>query len=302
MPPSTAQTKREGLMAALAAYIVWGFFPLMFLQLEGVDPVLIVAHRIVWSLVVVTGILLLRRWFGEVSLALRDPDTLRRLGASTIFVAINWLTYVWAVENGRVLETSFGYFLNPLVNVLLGMVLLGERQNGWQWVAIGIAAVAMVLQTIGLNGFPWLAVVIAVTFAFYGYFRKTVKVGSAPGLFIETLLLMPISVGYILYTIVAHGPGPHATAWGWFWLIFTGPATSLTLLLFAYGVQRLRLTTIGIIQYIAPSIQFILAVTIFGEELNTMRLLSFALIWLSLVVFTADSIRRARAPVVAAQT
>ena len=302
MPPTTAQTQREGLIAGLAAYIIWGFFPLMFLQLEGVDPVLIVAHRIVWSLLVVTAILLLRNRLGEVSQALRDPQVLWRLGASTIFVAINWLTYVWAVENDRVLETSFGYFLNPLVNVLLGMLLLGERQNTWQWVAIGIASVAMVLQTIGLNGFPWLAVVIAVTFAFYGYFRKTVKVASAPGLFIETLLLMPLSVGYIIYTIVANGPGPHGTAWGWFWLIFTGPATSLTLLLFAYGVQRLRLTTIGIIQYIAPSIQFVLAVTVFKEELNTMRLLSFALIWLSLVIFTLDSIRRARATVVAAQT
>jgi chloramphenicol-sensitive protein RarD len=302
MPPNTAQAQRDGLTAALAAYIVWGFFPLMFLQLEGVDPVLIVAHRIVWSLLVVGAILLLRDRLGEVSQALRDPQVLWRLGASTIFVAINWLTYVWAVENDRVLETSFGYFLNPLVNVLLGMVLLGERQNRWQWVAIAIAAVAMVLQTIGLNGFPWLAVVIAVTFAFYGYFRKTVRVGAAPGLFVETLLLMPLSVGYIIYTIVAHGLGPHGTAHGWFWLIFLGPATSFTLLLFAYGVQRLRLTTIGIIQYIAPSIQFVLAVTVFEEELNTMRLVSFALIWVSLVIFTMDSIRRARATVAAPQT
>ena len=302
MPPITAQAQRDGLTAAVAAYVIWGFFPLMFLQLSGVDPVLIVAHRIVWSLVVVGSILVLRNRLGEVSQALRDPQVLWRLGASTIFVGINWLTYVWAVENNRVLETSFGYFLNPLVNVLLGIVLLGERQNRWQWVAILIAAVAMVLQTIGLNGFPWLAVVIAVTFALYGYMRKTVKVSSAPGLFIETLLLMPLSVAYIIYTVVAHGAGPHASAHGWFWLIFTGPATSLTLLLFAFGVQRLRLTTIGIIQYIAPSIQRVLAVTVLSEELNSMRLLSFALIWLSLAVFTVDSVRRHRASLAAPQT
>jgi len=302
MPPITAESQREGLIAALVAYTVWGFFPLMFLQLEGVDPVLIVAHRIVWSLIVVGAILLVRNRLAEVSQALRDPQVLWRLGASTTFVAVNWLTYVWAVVNDRVLETSFGYFLNPLVNVLLGMVLLGERQNRWQWVAIAIAAVAMVLQTIGLNGFPWLAVVIAVTFALYGYMRKSVNVSSAPGLFVETLLLMPLSVGYIIYTIVVDGIGPHGTAHGWFWLIFTGPATSLTLLLFAFGVQRLRLTTIGIIQYIAPSIQFMLAVTLLGETLNEMRLLSFALIWVSLVIFTVDSIRRARASVVAPQT
>lgn len=297
MPPTTAETQRAGVTAAVAAYTIWGFFPLMFAQLPGVDPVLIVAHRIVWSLVVVGTILVLRSRLGEVWQALRDPKTRFRLFISALLVGANWLIYVWAIEHDRLLETSFGYFLNPLVNVLLGMVLLGERHNRWQWLAIGIAAIAMVLQTVGLSGIPWVAISLAITFALYGYMRKTVSAGSATGLFVETLLLVPLSFGYIAWSIATVGPGPHGSASGMFWLIFTGPATSLTLLLFAYGVQRLRLTTIGIIQYIAPSIQFVLAVTVFAEQLNTMRLLSFALIWLSLVIFTADSIRRARAPV-----
>jgi chloramphenicol-sensitive protein RarD len=301
MPPISPEAQRAGLFAALSAYIVWGFFPLLFLMLAGVDPGLVVAHRIVWSLLIVGAILMIGARLTEVRAALADRETRGRLLISAILVAVNWLTYVWAVEHNRVLETSFGYFLNPLVNVLLGMVLLGERQNRWQGVAIAIAAVAMVLQAIGLSGIPWVAVVLAVTFAFYGYFRKTVRAGSATSLFVETLLLAPLALGYIGYVTITSGLGSQGNPWTLFWLVMTGPATTIALLLFAYGVQRLRLTTIGIIQYIAPSIQFVLAVTVFAEPLNSTRLLSFALIWLSLVIFTVDSIVRARAPAPAVQ-
>ena len=301
MTAISLENQRSGVIAAVSAYVVWGFFPLMFAQLEGVDPILIVAHRITWSLVVVGILLALGSRLAEVRQALTDRTTLVRLFISALLVGINWMVYVWAVEHGRILDASFGYFLNPLVNVLLGMLLLGERQNRWQTVAIGIAAVAMVLQTVGLNGVPWVAITLAVSFALYGYMRKTVSAGSTTGLFVETLLLVPFAVGYIIYTIIVSGPGPHASPSNLFWFVFTGPATSLTLLLFAYGVQRLRLTTIGIIQYIAPSIQFVLAITVFSEELNPMRLLSFALIWVSLVIFTIDSIRRHRATVAATQ-
>lgn len=297
MPPITPETQRAGLVAAIAAYSVWGFFPLLFRQLDGVDSMLIVAHRIVWSLSIVGVILLVGSRVREVKAALADRGTRYRLLASALLVAVNWLVYVWAVEHNRVLETSFGYFLNPLVNIVIGMILLGERQNPTQWVAIGIAVVAMALQTVGLNGLPWIALTLAVSFGFYGYVRKTVRAGSSASLFVETLLLAPLALGYIAYVTLTAGPGPQADPWKFFWLVMTGPATTFALLLFAYGVQRLRLTTIGIIQYIAPSVQFILAVTLFGETLNLTRLLSFALIWLSLVIFTADSIRRARSPV-----
>lgn len=301
MPPISPENQRAGVISAVSAYVIWGFFPLLFLMLQGVDTVLVVAHRIVWSMVVVGAILLIGGRLAEVRAVLRDPVTLRRVLISALLVGGNWLTYVWAVENGKVLEASFGYFLNPLVNVLLGMILLGERHNRWQWLAITIAAVAMIVQAVGLSGIPWVALTLAVSFAFYAYFRKTVKAGSATGLFVETLLLLPIALGYIAFVTLTSGPGPQAVSWSMFWLVVMGPATSLTLLLFAYGVQRLRLTTIGIIQYISPSIQFALAVTVFGEHLNSLRLLSFALIWVSLAIFTMDSIRRHRAPVPAPQ-
>ncbi len=290
---------RSGVIAALVAYSVWGFFPLLFHLLDGVDPVLIVSHRIVWSLLLVGAILWIGGRMAEVGTALRDRGSLLRLLASAAILSVNWLVYVWAVMNGHVLEASFGYFLNPLVNVVLGMVLLGERQNSWQWVAIAIAAIAMAIQAAGVGGIPVVAITLAVTFAVYGYIRKTVKVGSAAGLFVECTVLIPVALGYIAFSVLTHGPGPHADPALFGYLLLTGPATTLSLLLFAFAVQRLRLTTIGMFQYIAPSIQFILAITFFGEELNGTRLLSFALIWLSLLVFSADSFRRRSSPAAA---
>jgi chloramphenicol-sensitive protein RarD len=283
---------RRGALAALAAYVVWGFFPILFHLLDGVSPTLVVAHRVVWSMLLVGVILLVSARWDEVRAVLSNRATLVRIFISSVILAFNWLLYVWAVEQNRVLETSFGYFLNPLVNVAFGMALLGERQNRWQWVAIGIAAVAMAIQAIGMAGIPWVALGLAVSFAVYAYSRKTVKASSATGLFVETLVLLPVALVYIGWSIATAGAGPHADPWLMGLLVFTGPATSLTLLLFAFAVQRLRLTTIGMFQYIAPSIQFILAISFFGEELNLTRLISFALIWLSLIIFTADSFRR----------
>jgi chloramphenicol-sensitive protein RarD len=283
---------RNGVIAALFAYCVWGFFPILFHMLDAAGSELIVAHRIVWSLLLVGAILWFSGRWDEVRAVLRDGVTLRRLIVSALLVACNWLVYVWAVGHNMLLETSFGYFLNPLVNVAIGMVMLGERQNRWQWVAIIIAAIAMAIQAIGVGGVPWVALSLAVSFALYGYFRKTVNAGSATGLFVETLVLSPFALGYVAYTFVVSGPGPHADPKLLFLLILTGPATSLSLLLFAYAVQRLRLTTIGMFQYIAPSIQFVLAIALFGEHLNVTRLISFGLIWLSLIVFSAASFRR----------
>ncbi len=285
---------RTGTVAAVAAYSIWGFFPLLFNLLDGVDPGLIVAHRVIWSLLIAGGILAIAGRMDEVSAALRDRGALLRLLASAAILSMNWLIYVWAVLNGRVLETSFGYFLNPLVNVALGMILLGERQNRLQWVAIAIASVAMAIQAVGVGGIPFVAISLAVTFAVYGYIRKTVGASSTTSLFVECLVLVPFALAYVGWSIATSGPGPHAVPGLLAALVFTGPATTIALLMFAYGVKRLRLSTIGMLQYIAPSIQFVLAIAVFGEELNATRLVSFALIWLSLVIFTADSLRQHR--------
>jgi chloramphenicol-sensitive protein RarD len=282
----------NGVVAALLAYGMWGFLPLLFHALDSVGSVLIVAERTVWSLVLLAVILAATSGFGEVAALLRDRR--RALGTllSAVLLAGNWLLYVWAVETGQVLEASFGYFINPLINVLFGMVLLGERQNLLQGVSIAIAVVAIGIQAIGLGNVPFIALGLALSFGFYGYFRKTQAMGPTSGLFAETLMLAPAAMGFVIYSIVSEGLGPHADPTLLALLVLTGPATAVPLLLFAYAIKRLRLTTIGMFQYVAPSIQFLLAISFFGEHLNGLRLLSFGLIWLSLVVFSYDSFRR----------
>ncbi|MBL8597901.1 MAG: EamA family transporter RarD [Devosia sp.] len=294
---AAARDAQSGLIVGLVCYLLWGFLPLLFHALQDVGAVTIVADRTIASLFVVGAILLLRNRMSEVAAALRDPQTLRSMVISSVLLAANWLIFVWAVEQNQVLEASFGYFINPLVNVAIGMVLLGERQNPWQWTAIGVAILAIVIQAVGVGRFPWIAVSLALTFGFYGYFRKTAKVGSASGLFVETLILTPLAIAYLAYTFIRDGGvGLHADPYHFFLLLLTGPATAAPLLMFAYAVQRLRLTTIGMLQYLSPSIAFLLAITAFGEPINPVRLLSFGLIWLSLAIYSADSfMRRGRA-------
>ena len=285
-----------GLAAGLAAYMMWGFLPILFKLLEGVPSATIVADRTIWSLLVVGAILVVTRRLPEIRAALANRATLRSMLISSVLLAGNWLIYVWAVETGQVLEASFGYFINPLVNVAIGMAFLGERQNRWQMVSIVIAIVAIAIQAIGVGGVPWVALSLAITFAAYGYFRKTARVSSTTGLFVETLLLLPLAAGFLLFTFLRDGGlGPHADPFLMGMLLLTGPATAVPLLLFAFAVQRLRLTTIGMLQYLAPSIAFVLALAVFGEALNPVRLVSFGLIWLSLLVYTVDSWRRMRA-------
>ena len=287
-----ANDGRNGVLAALAAYTLWGFLPLLFRQLEAAGSVLIVAERTVWSLVLLAGILALSGGFSDVRALFADRK--RALGTllSAVLLAGNWLLYVWAVETGQVLEASFGYFINPLVNVLMGMILLGERQNRLQTISILIAVVAIGIQAVGLGNIPFIALGLALSFGFYGYFRKTAQLGPASGLFAETAMLTPVALGFVIYTFVASGPGVHADPLSMTLLVLTGPATAIPLLLFAFAVRRLRLTTIGMFQYIAPSIQFLVAIFLFGEHLNGLRLLSFGLIWISLLVFSYDSFRR----------
>ncbi|UJW86768.1 EamA family transporter RarD [Devosia sp. SL43] len=283
---------RNGVLAALAAYTLWGFLPLLFRAIEGAGSVMIVAERIVWSLLLLAGILAFSGGFAEVRALFADRRRVLMTLLSAVLLAGNWLLYVWAVESGQVLEASFGYFINPLVNIVMGMVLLGERQNRLQTVSIVIAVIAIAIQAIGLGNIPFIALGLALSFGFYGYFRKTAQLGPASGLFAETAMLVPVALIYVIYNIMTWGPGIHADPFSFTLMVLTGPATTIPLLLFAFAVRRLRLTTIGMFQYIAPSIQFLLAITLFGEHLNGLRLLSFGLIWISLLVFSYDSFRR----------
>lgn len=291
-PLPDATETRNGVLAALAAYLLWGFLPILFRLLEPAGAVLIVAERTLWSLLLLAGIIVVGGGIADVRSVLSDWRRMRVIALSAVLLVGNWLLYVWAVETGQVLEASFGYFINPLVNVAMGMILLGERQNRLQTLAIGIACVAILIQAVGLGKVPFVALGLALSFGFYGFFRKTAKAGPATGLFAETVVVAPFALAFVAFDIATRGIGVHADPSMMMLLVLTGPATAVPLLLFAYAVRRLRLTTIGMFQYLAPSIQFILAITLFGEELNGMRLLSFGLIWLSLAVFSLDSLRQ----------
>ena len=288
------QKTKQGVFAALGAYGSWGLFPLFFRLLDGVGSPTIVAHRVVWSMVFVGIILKAQGRMGEVYIALKNKRTLTIIFLSALLLALNWLVFIWAIENNKVLDVSLGYFINPLVNVALGMAFLGERQNRWQWVAISIAIIAMIVQTFGLGELPIVALTLAISFGVYGYLRKTVDVGSAPGLFIETLLMLPFALIYLGYIIYSFGFGVHSDPLKLTYLMLTGPVTAGALLMFAYATRRLRLTSIGMFQYISPSMHFLIAVYLFNEDLNGLRLISFILVWLSLIVFSANSIYLAK--------
>jgi chloramphenicol-sensitive protein RarD len=282
----------NGVLAALSTYLLWGFLPLFFRLLDSAGAVLIVAERTIFSLLFLAVILAFVGGFGEVRTLLSDTRRLKVLGLSSLLLFGNWMLYVWAVETGQVLEASFGYFINPLVNVALGMVLLGERQSPLQIAAIVIAGIAIAIQTIAMGSVPFVALGLALSFGIYGFIRKTAAAGPATGLFAETLAVSPIALAIIGHSLLTQGMGVHADPLMMFLLVMTGPVTAIPLLLFAYAVKRLRLTTIGMFQYLSPSIQFLVAIFVFGETLDPVVLVSFVLIWISLVVFTYDTYRR----------
>lgn len=293
-PVADPNETRKGVVSALSAYLLWGFLPILFHLLEQAGSVLIVAERTLWSLVLLAIILAFAGGFAEVRAVMVDFRRMRVIALSAVLLVGNWLLYVWAVETGQVLEASFGYFINPMVNVAIGMLFLGERQNRLQTIAIAIATIAILIQAAGLGRVPVVALGLAFSFGFYGFIRKTAQTGPATGLFAETIVVAPFAMAYVVFDLATRGAGVHADPTLLVLLMLTGPATAVPLLLFAYGVRRLRLTTIGMFQYLAPSIQFLLAILLFGEALNPLRLVSFALIWVSLVVFSWDSFRQRR--------
>ena len=288
-PTGSDDNVRLGVIAALSTYVLWGVLPIFFKFLEHVEPIGVVANRILFSLILVGLILYFRRQFGEVRTALKDRRTVLAMCVSAVLIAANWLIFVIAVGNAQILEVSFGYFINPLVSVAIGMVLLGERLSRTQAAAIAIAVVAIAIQAVGLGSIPWVSLALAFSFGFYGYVRKTVNVGSAAGLAIETAVLVPISAAYIVYLLLGPIPDFYADPTTTLLLALTGPLTAIPLVLFAFAARQLRLSTIGMFQYIAPSMQFLTAVFLFSEPLTVSRLISFALIWLSLAVFSYGS-------------
>lgn len=287
---------RHGIMFGLAAYGMWGFFPAYYKLTDTVPADLVVSHRILWSVLFVGLYLRLRGRWPEVREVFAQPRVLMGLMASASFISVNWLVFVWAISNNQVLDISLGYFINPLVSILVGLVVLHERLSIGQAGAVLLAVLAVLLQAVLAGGLPWVSLVLAFSFAGYGYVRKVTPVKATPGLFVETLLLFPLAAGYMLLSLswgqdaLVLNDLPVLAA-----LVGTGIVTALPLICFSSAARRLPLFMIGLMQYIAPSLHFLMAVYVWGEPLDRTRLPTFAIIWAALAIFTYDSWRRYRA-------
>ncbi len=285
----------SGPLTAAIAYILWGLFPLYIKQIDQVPALEIVLHRSAWSLLVMLVLLVALRRFAWLGPVLRQPRTVALFGFSALLLGCNWLLYVWAVNTGRVLDASLGYFINPLVNVLLGYAVLHERPRPLQWVAVALAAGGVLWLALGVGHVPWISLVLAASFGLYGLLRKTATLGALEGLALETLLLAPLAVGGLLWLAMQgqghFGHGPLADS---LWLLAAGPFTAVPLLLFASAARRVSLATLGLMQYISPTIQFFLGVFLYHEPFSSGRGIGFVLIWAALALYSAESWRMLR--------
>jgi chloramphenicol-sensitive protein RarD len=288
--------RRLGVLSGLAAYSLWGLFPLYFPLLEPAGGVEIVAHRVLWSLVFVGLLLTVRRHWWQVRALATDRRRLLVLAGAALLIAVNWLVFVYGVNSGQVVETSLGYFVTPLVSVLLGVVVFAEKLRTLQWVAVGIAGVAVTVLTVDYGHPPWIALALAASFGLYGVMKKLVRVEAAPGLFVETVLVA-VPAGIVLAVLHGHGEGTFANAGAGHALLLasTGIATAVPLLLFAAAARRIPLSTVGLLQYLTPLMQLAIGVFVYDEPMPPARLAGFVIVWIALAVFTADSLRHARA-------
>lgn len=276
-----------GIAFAALAYLTWGLFPLYLKQVASVPALEVVAHRTVWSLVFSLAMLaVLRRWSWLRTLS---AELLWKTALSALFVAANWLGYVWAIATDHVVDASLGYFINPLVNVALGYLVLHERLRAAQWVAIGFATGGVLWLTWQLGHAPWISLMLAVTFGLYGLMRKTSPLGAIEGLTLETLLLAPIAIVALAWW-TAQGQHALTDPAHTGWLLGTGPLTAGALMLFAAGARRIPLSTLGLIQYMSPTLQLLLGVWVYHEPMSSARLIGFALIWAGLAIYSADSL------------
>ncbi len=301
---SPAATRASGFAYALAAYLAWGLFPIYWKQLSRVPARELIAHRVVWSFVFVLGLITAFKRWPEVRRALSQRRTLAALLLSTALISSNWFLFIWAVNTGHVLEASLGYYINPLLNVVLARLVLGEQLRPLQWVAVGLAAVGVLYLTVGMGVLPWVSLVLALTFGFYGLVRKLAPVEPLAGLAVETGIAAPVAVVYLLAVPLAQeGRLLAGTPRESLLLLCSGLATALPLLWFAMGAKRLRYSTLGIIQYLAPTCQLALAVLAYGEPFTSRHAVTFLLIWTAVLMYAADSVRGGRtsqAPVPAA--
>lgn len=290
-----AAATRRGVLCGFAAYLAWGFFPLFFKAVVHVPPLEVVAHRIVWSMLFLALLVTMSGRWGEIRSAVRVPKTFITLCATTVLIAANWLVFIYAIGQGHVLQSSLGYFITPLVNVFLGYALLGERLHRWQTVSLLLAVTGVVLLAVRYGQLPWIALVLAVSFGLYGLLRKTVAVDSLVGLSIETFLAGPVALLFLVDRGVAgQGAFLAGSLHDSLLLPLAGVVTAVPLLLFTAAARRLRLATMGFLQYITPSLHFLLAVWVYGERFTTTHLITFLCIWTGLALYSWSAITMAR--------
>lgn len=286
---------RRGLLLGAAAYSLWGLFPLYWTLLEPAGAIEILAHRVVWSALTMVALVALLRRTTALRAAVRDRRSLVLLCVAAVTISFNWVTYIWGVNNGRVVESSLGYFINPIVTVLMGVLILRERLRPLQWAAMGIAGFAAVVLTLDYGRLPWVALILAFSFGTYGLAKKQAGVGAVESLAVETALLAPVAAAYVGWLVASgashfgtEGPGHTAL------LVSTGIVTAVPLILFGGAANRISMVSLGLLQYLAPIIQFALGVLWFREDMPLGRWIGFGLVWLALVVLTAEAIRHRR--------
>ena len=284
-------TRRQGLVYGLGAYLLWGVFPLYFPLLEPTTPLEILAHRIVWSLLVLLVVLTVMGKWSWIRPLLRDRRRMWLLPGAAVTIALNWGVYIYGVNSDQVVQTSLGYFINPLVSVLFGVVLLGEHLRRWQWAAVALGAVAVVVLTIDYGGLPWIALTLAISFGTYGLLKKTLDMGAVESLSAETAILTPFAATYLAVLMVngtsaMQTEGPDMVAL----LAALGVITAIPLLLFGAAATRIPLTWIGLLQYTAPVLQFLIGVLVYDEPMPASRWVGFALVWSALAVLAADTV------------
>ncbi len=284
--------EKLGFIFAIFAFFFWGAIaPVYFKEVSSVSALEVLLHRVLWSFIILIPIIIISKQGKVLLKLLKNIKQLKYLCLSTFFVSVNWLIFIWAVSNDKIMETSLGYYINPLINVLLGFLFFNERMSKNQYIAIFIAFIAVAYQIYSLGTFPLISLSLAISFALYGMIRKKVSVGSVVGLFVETMILMPFALVYLFYLINTSSlVFLNTSTYISFMLSFGGLMTIIPLLLFNGAAIRMKLTTLGFFQYIGPTLSFLLAVFVYNEELGFNRLVSFMLIWLALIIFSLDTI------------
>lgn len=276
----------KGIWYAIGAYLVWGLLPIYWKQLQQVDALQLTSHRVLWSFVLLGTVILCMRQGRAWLAALRTPRVLLTYMAAGVLIGGNWLTYIWGVNAGFLVEISLGYFINPLINVLIGVIVLHERLRPGQWVPIGLATAGVLYLTVVYGSLPWIALTLAFSFGIYGLVKKTAPLGSFQGLTLETAILFLPALGYLAFAESSgHGAFLQAGLWTDALLISTGLVTSIPLLLFAAAAQRIPLSTMGVLQYIAPTLQFLLGVFLYREPFTATQFVGYSIVWLALILF-----------------